>query len=47
MDSDEIVNNKCTTKNGLVPGMDDEGLGMGSRSKSRVSISSIDFEKES
>jgi hypothetical protein len=46
VDSDEIVNNSCTPKGGLVPGMDDKALGMGSRSKSRVSISCIDFEKE-
>jgi hypothetical protein len=46
MDSDEIVNNSSTPKVGLVRGMDDEGLGMGSRSNSRVSVSCIDSAKE-
>jgi hypothetical protein len=46
MDSDEINNNSSTPKVGLVRGMDDEGLGMGPRSDSRVSISCIDSEKK-
>ena len=44
VDSEEIINNGCTPKNALVPGMDDNGLGVGYRSKSKVSISCIDFE---